>query len=229
MKRNLFSIILLGAACTLTGCGNAQTEEEQAGQADLTEVVTVDESRQVTLAKTPLPCSKEVLLAAWKKIPDSQQEQRKPLCYKEHTPLHFISADLDGDGTTEVLLRGETPYAAIFACKGDSLQFLACVENDRMGLGITPEGCIVRSMNDRNGNTVTEFIILKDSRIAISGRCMESFEIQDRKFESNGMRYQLRRDSVMQEVGKEEFLQAAPALDATYFDALEGWEDFRKP
>lgn len=229
MKRTHFSIILLAAAYTLAGCGNAKTEEDQADQVDLTEIVAVEDSREVSLVKAPLPCKKEELLTAWKKIPASEQEGGKPLCYKEHTPLYFISTDLDGDGTTEVLMRGEDSYAAIFSCKGDSLHLLTHVENSRMGLGITQEGCIIRSMNDRKGNAVTEFITLQDSRVAVAGRYIESFEIQNKKFESGGIHYQLLRDAEMQEVGKEEFLQAAPALDATYFDALEDWEDFRKP
>lgn len=230
MKRNLFGIILLSATCMMAGCGNTQTEEKQTDPSgSQSEMTTTDEPLELTLAKMPLTRSKEVLLAAWKKIPVTEQKGEKSLSYKDNTPLYFISADLDGDGTAEVLLRGEEPYAAIYSCKDDSLYFLTCVENDRMGLGITPEGSIVRSMNDKSGNAVTEFLTLRESLVAGTGRCTEIFEIQGKTVASGGMRYELLKDSVMQEVSREEFQQAAPALSVTFFDALEGWEDFRKP
>ena len=43
------------------------------------------------------------------------------------------------------------------------------------------------------------------------------------------MHYLLQVDSALVEVTKDKYEQVIPNQEATYFEDLEGWEDFRKP
>ena len=176
-----------------------------------------------------LPCAKDSLYNEWKQIGVIELQRKKTLDYKQHTPLLYLSTDLDDDGNPEVLLRGEPPYAAIYTFIKDSLKLLTYVDQAEMGLAITPDGTIIRNGMGSNGSSVSEFIRLEESKIAASGAIRETFVIKDGSMTSGGMKYMLKNDSTLVEVSKDEYLKVAPQQEGTYLDEIDGWEDFRKP
>ena len=212
------------------GCGSSQADNAENEDAEAEENVMKDEGLETTeLSKLPLPCTKEVLSAAWKQIGAIEVKKGKALDYRNNTPAFYISTDLDGDKCPEILLRGDQPYAAIFTYAHDSLSLITFVDQARIGLSITQDGAIIRSGTSRDGSYLSEFIRLDNSKIASTGRSIETFSIQDNEVVSNGIQYMLRNDTAMVQVSKEEYQEAAPRMDATYLEDLDGWEDFRKP
>ena len=87
----------------------------------------------------------------------------------------------------------------------------------------------MRSGASSKGDFMMQFIKLKDSKIAASGAVKEAFTLKGNEMVSEGMHYMLQVDSALVEVTKEEYEQVLPNQEATYFEDLEGWEDFRKP
>lgn len=230
MKLNLSTIFLASATLFLAGCSSSETNDSQKSENDTEANIMTEEVPEYTeLTKLPLPCSKELLYTAWKQIGVVETRRKEALDYKQHTPVLFLSTDLDKDGKPEILLRGEQPYAAIFTFNKDSLQLLTFVDNIKMGLAITQNGIILRNGTGHNGASISEFIKLKDSQVIASGAILETFAIQDNAMVSDGTRYLLQNDSSLVEVSKEEFLKVAPEHDGTFLEDIDGWEDFRKP
>lgn len=230
MRTILSSIFLASATLFLASCGLTEKEGDGKGDAEAEASIMTDEGMEYTeLAKEPLPCSKEQLSAAWKQIGSIEVSRRKSLDYRQHAPTFCLSTDLDRDGSTEVLMRGEPPYAAVFTYVKDSLHLVTFVANPSMGLGITQEGVIMRNGTDRDGALVSQFIRLENSQVAASGETRETFAIQGNAMVSNGTKYLLQTDTAMVEVSKDEYLQVAPQEDGTFFEDIDGWEDFRKP
>ena len=230
MRKILSTIVLASAAMLPTGCGSSQTQDNEENKTETEASIMTEEGLEtVELSKVSLPCSKEKLSAAWKQIGSIEGKRGKALDYKQNPPILFISSDLDGDQMPEILLRGESPYAAIFTFVKDSLQLVTFVNYSRIGLSVTSDGFIVRSGSSHDGSFSSEFIKLKDSKIAASGEAHEMFSIQDNKMVSAGMKYMLRRDTALVEVSKEEYEQVAPSQGGAYLEDIEGWEDFRKP
>lgn len=230
MKLIHASIVLASAALLMAGCGPQQAGEEEKNTAAAEEDIMKEEGFSfVELDPQPLPCSKEKLQAAWKQIGVIEKPRMKPLDYRQHTPTHFISTDLDKDGNIEVLLHGEEPYAAIFSCLKDSLHLITFVEHPKLGLGITQDGVVMRSGTNSKGAFVTQFIKLKNSQIVSTGESQETFTIHGSEMVSGGMHYMLQGDTSLVEVSKQEYEQMLPNQEVTYFETLDGWEDFRKP
>lgn len=231
MRRTISTIFMATAAFFLASCSSSQKKEEGSKDADTTEssIMTGEDSEYIELTKDPLPCSKELLSAAWKQIGEGEASRGKALNYKQHAPTLFISTDLDGDGSPEVLLRGEPPYAAIFAYVNDSLQLITHIDQPQLGLGITPDGVIIRSGTQRDGSFLSQFIKMEKSQIVSTGEFHESFAIQNNEMVSSGTKYLLQGDSALTEVSKEAYLEVSPKQNSTYFEDLEDWEDFRKP
>lgn len=171
MRRILYTIVLASATLLPTSCDYFQSKEGRKNGADsLTSILTDNSMEYTELAQMPLPCSKEALSAAWKQIDGSTDvPKRKALDYKQHMPILFISSDLDGDDIPEVLLRGDAPYAAIYSYAQDTLQLITFVEHERIGLGITPDGIIVRNGSNRDGSLLSQFIRLEKSMPATRG------------------------------------------------------------
>ena len=229
MRKILSSIFLASATFFLAGCSLLTNDSEKKENGGETSVMTEENLGYTELTKVPLPCSKESLYAAWKQIGVIEISRRKSLDYKQHTPILFISADLDKDGAPEILLRGEEPYAAIFAYKEDSLRLITFVDNPHIGLGITPDGVILRNGTDHDGASFSHFIKLKDSQVATSGEIRESFVIEKNEMISGKVQYLLKTDSTTVKVTAEEYQQVAPDQNGTFLEDIDGWEDFRKP
>lgn len=230
MRKTLFTIFLTSAAIFMASCGGSKTNDAEKSDAESEAIFVVEEGQEYTeLTKVPLPCSKEELSAAWKKIGHIEASKGKGLDYKQHLPELFISTDLDGDGCPEVLLRGESPYAAIFTFAKDSLQLITFVDHAQIGLGITPDGIIVRSGTQRGGAFSSQFLKLTQSQISAVGETHETFSIQGNAMVSTGTKYFLQGDSAMVEVSQEAYQEVAPKQSATYLEDIEDWEDFRKP
>lgn len=230
MKLVHASVIFATAALIMTGCDVKQANDnENANPAEEETLMPDDGFTFVELAPRPLPCTKEALQAAWKQIGTVERPHTKTIDYRQNSPTLFISTDLDKDGNTEVLLRGAEPYAAIFSFVGDTLHLITFVDQFKMGLGITSDGVIMRSGASSKGDYMMQFIKLKNSVTAVSGAVKEAFSLKGKEMVSEGMHYMLQADSVLNEVTKEEFEQILPNQEATYFENLEGWEDFRKP
>ena len=230
MKLVHASVIFATAALIMTGCDVKQANDnENADPAEEETLMPDDGFTFVELAPKPLPCTKEALQAAWKQIGTVERPHTKTIDYRQNSPTLFISTDLDKDGNTEVLLRGAEPYAAIFSFVGDTLHLITFVDQFKMGLGITSDGVIMRSGASSKGDYMMQFIKLKNSVTAVSGAVKEAFSLKGKEMVSEGMHYMLQADSVLNEVTKEEFEQVLPNQEATYFENLEGWEDFRKP
>ena len=229
--RKILSIIVLASAMLMpSSCGFMQQKNAGAGNADTTASIMTDEGLVFTeLKKVPLPCTKEALSAAWKQLNCTDAKKGKGLDYKLHLPTLFLSTDLDWDDCPEILMRGESPYAAIFTYAKDSLQVITFVDYAQVGLSITPDGVIIRSGSKRDGSFLSEFIKLEKSRIALTGETRETFSIQENEMVSNGTEYLLQTDSAKQKVSKEEYMQVAPQQGGIYIEDIEGWEDFRKP
>lgn len=230
MRKILSSIFLASATLLLAGCDVSQTKDNEKKD-DVSEpsIMTEEGLEYTELTKVPLPCSKELLYTAWKQIGIIETSRRKSLDYKQHTPTLFISADLDKDGSPEILLRGDEPYAAIFAYTQDSLQLITFVDNPHIGLGITPDGVILRNGTDHNGASFSHFIKLKDSQVATSGEIRETFVIEKNEMISGKVQYLLKTDSSTVKVTAEEYQQVAPEQNGTFLEDIDGWEDFRKP
>lgn len=230
MRRTLSSICLALATLFMVNCGSSQTKNNM-GTGNISEdsIMTEEGLEYTELTKVPLPCSKELLYTAWKQIGVIETSRRKFLDYKQHTPTLFISADLDKDGSPEILLRAEEPYAAIYAYTQDSLQLITFVNNPHIGLGITPDGVIMRNGTDHDGATFSQFIKLKNSEIAASGEIREKFFIEKNEMISGNVQYFLKTGSEMVKVSSEEYKQAAPEQNGTFLEDIDGWEDFRKP
>ena len=230
MRKTLSTLILLSAALMLAGCDSSQKKDKAKDDAATETSIVTEESMEYTeLTKAELPCSKEELSVAWKQIGVIEGLRKKALDYKQNAPTLFIASDLDKDGSPEVLLRNEGTYAAIFSFAEDSLQLITYVDNPHIGLGITPDGAIMRSGTDRNGSSVTQFIKLENSQIAAAGETRETFSIQGNEMVSNGTKYVLQTDSALVEVSKDEYKLVAPEQQGTFLEDIEGWEDFRKP
>ena len=230
MKLVYASVILATAALFMAGCDAKQaTDKEKTEITEEESLMQDDGFNFVELAQKPLPCSKETLQAAWKKIGTVEKPHTKTIDYRQNTPTLFISTDLDKDGNTEVLLRGKEPYAAIFSFVDDSLHLITFVDQFKMGLGITSDGVIMRSGASSKGDYMMQFIKLENSQIAAAGAAKESFSLQGSEMVSDGMHYLLQVDSALVEVTKDKYEQVIPNQEATYFEDLEGWEDFRKP
>lgn len=230
MRRILSTIVLASAALLLASCGSSQTKKSEKNGTEAEAGIMTDESHVYTeLKKMPLPCSKELLYAAWKQIGENEASRGKALDYRQNSPVFFISTDLDEDGNPEVLLRSEPPYAAIFTFLQDSLQLITYVEHPQVGLGITPDGCIVRNGTGGGNAYFSEFIRLENSEVAAKGMTRETFSIQDNAMRSDGTEYMLQTDTAKAKVSKEEYQKVAPAQSGTYLEDIEGWEDFRKP
>ena len=110
-----------------------------------------------------------------------------------------------------------------------TLDFDDLAEEVVEGLGITPDGVIMRSANERDGSIVSQFIRLKGRKIDVTGATREMFAIKDGAMISSGMKYMLQNDTAMVEVSKEEYEQVAPQHQGTFLEDIDGWEDFRKP
>lgn len=230
MRKILSTILLAAFAGMMIGCSFSKSKNGKGKGTETEQILVTEESVEYTeLTKVPLPCPKEDLYTAWKQIGVIELQRRKSLDYKQHTPILFISTDLDEDGNPEVLLRGEPPYAAIYSFVKDSLRLITFADRAEMGLAITPDGTIIRNGMGSNGSSVSEFIRLEDSKIAASGAIRETFVIKDGSMTSGGMKYMLKNDSALVEVSKDEYLKVAPQQEGTYLDELDGWEDFRKP
>ncbi len=230
MRKTLYTIFLVALAATMTGCDAFKKKSDKGNSAATEQIIVSEESQEYTeLKKVPLPCPKELLYNAWKKIGVVEIQRKKTLDYKGHTPTLFISTDLDDDENPEVLLRGEPPYAAIYSFIKDSLHLITFVDHAEMGLAITQDGAIIRNGIGFNGSSVSEFIKLENSTIVASGAARETFVIKDGKMVSGGTKYMLQNDSTTVEVKKEEYQRVAPQQDGTYLEEIDGWEDFRKP
>lgn len=230
MRRILSSIFVASVTLFLTGCDFSQTnEDEKNGNNSEANIMTEEGLEYTELTKVPLPCSKELISTAWKQIGAIETSRRKSLDYKQHTPTLFISADLDKDGSPEILLRGEEPYAAIFAYNKDSLQLITFVNNPHIGLGITPDGVILRNGTDHNGTSFSHFIKLKNSKVAVSGEIRETFVIEKNEMISGEVQYFLKTNDTEVKVSAEEYKQVAPEQNGTFLEDIDGWEDFRKP
>ena len=230
MRKFLSTIVLASMALLPTSCGSSQKQDAEKGDAETEAGIMTDEDlKAVELSKVPLPCSKEKLSAAWKQIGSIEGKRGKVLDYRQNPPTLFISTDLDGDKSPEVLLRGEPPYAAIYTYAKDSLQLLTFVDHLRLGLSITPDGIIIRNGSSRDGSFFSEFIKLENGKIVARGEAHETFSIQGNEMVSTGIQYMLRRDTSLVKVSKEEYEQVAPSQEGTYFEDIDGWEDFRKP
>ena len=230
MRKTLSTLVLASAALMLAGCGSSQTKDKEKDGAETETSIVSEESLEYTeLTKAELPCSKEELSVAWKQIGVIEGLRKNALDYKQNAPTLFIASDLDKDGVPEIILRNEGTYAAIFSFAEDSLQIITFVDNPHIGLGITPDGAIMRSGTDRNGSSLTQFLQLEKSRLAASGEMRETFSIQDNEMVSNGTKYLLQTDSALVEVTKDEYKLAAPEQQGTFLEDIEGWEDFRKP
>ena len=230
MRKTLSIIFLTSFAVLMIGCGSKKSKDGKKGEAETEQAfVTEDDFVYTELKKVPLPCDKDTLYNAWKKIGVIELQRKKALDYKQNTPILFISTDLDDDGKTEVILRGEPPYAAIFTLTKDSLHLITFVDQAQMGLAITPDGTIVRNGISTNGSTFSEFIKLEKSKEAASGAIHEKFVIKDNAMVSGGTQYMLKTDTAMVEVSKDEYQAVAPQQEGTYLEDIEGWEDFRKP
>ena len=230
MRSTLSSILLASAALMMSACGSSEGKDAGKSENDsITSIVTSEDLEYTELSKMPLPCSKEMLYTAWKQIGVVESGRKKALDYRQHTPTLFISTDLDEDGNCEILLRGEPPYAAIYSFVKDTLQLITFADKAETGLGITPDGVIMRSSTDHDGSIVSQFIRLKDSQADASGAIREMFAIKGGAMVSNGKKYLLQTDSAMVEVSKDEYQQVAPQLEGTFLEEIDGWEDFRKP
>ncbi|MBP5392607.1 MAG: hypothetical protein J6Y59_02175 [Bacteroidaceae bacterium] len=230
MRKILSTIILAAFAGMMIGCSFSKSKGSKGKGAEAEQMTVTEESMEYTeLTKVPLPCPKEDLYTAWKQIGVVELQRKKSLDYKQHTPVLFISADLDEDGNPEVLLRGEPPYAAIYSFVKDSLHLITFADRAELGLAITPDGTIIRNGIGSNSSSISEFIRLENSKIAASGAIRETFVIKDGAMTSGGTKYMLQTDSALVEVSKDEYLQVAPQQVGTYLDEIEGWEDFRKP
>lgn len=230
MRNTLSSIILVSVTLFMIGCSFSKTKNnEKSESGSETSIMTNEEMEYTELTAVPLPCSKELLYTAWKQIGSIETSRRKSLDYKQHTPTLFISTDLDKDGSPEILLRGEEPYAAIFAYVQDSLHLITFVDNPHIGLGITSDGVILRNGTDHDGASFSRFIKLKDSQVAVSGEIRETFVIEKNEMISGKIQYLLKTDSANIKVSAEEYQQVAPDQNGTFLEDIDGWEDFRKP
>ena len=230
MRKILSTIVWASAMLLPMSCDLLQTKDAQKDDVGSeTNIPTNEDLEYTELKQVPLPCTKEVLYNAWKQIGSIDASRGKTLDYKQNSPSLFISTDLDQDGNPEVLLRSEPPYAAIFTVIEDSLRLITYVEHAQIGLGITPNGVIVRNGSNRDGSFLSEFIKLENSQIAARGITRETFSIQGNEMVSSGTEYMLLKDSVMVKAKKEEYLKVAPKQDGTYLEDIDGWEDFRKP
>jgi len=227
MRKILSAIVLASVTLLPSGCDFVQTKDTE--KSDTTSVITEEVLEYTELKKVPLPCSKELFYNAWRQIGTIEVARGKKLDYKQNTPALFISTDLDEDGNPEILLRSQPPYAAIFTVIEDSIRLITYVEHAQIGLGITPDGVIIRNGSNPDGSFLSEFIKLENSQIATAGETRETFAIQGNEMLSAGTEYKLLKDSVMVKVNKEEYLKAAPKQNGTYLEDIEGWEDFRKP
>lgn len=230
MRKILLGIFLASATLFMASCGSSQTKDDGKNENGSEANIMTEEGLEYTeLTKVPLPCSKEILYTAWKQIGVIETSRRKSLDYKQHTPTLFISADLDKDGSPEILLRGEEPYAAIYTYTKDTLQLITFVDNPHIGLGITPNGVIMRNGTDHDGASISHFIKLKDSQVAVSGETRETFFIEKNEMVSGKVQYLLKKDTTTVEVNAEEYKQFAPEQNGTFLEDIDGWEDFRKP
>lgn len=217
-------------AMMMTGCGSSKEKGDKKAKPEEEQMLVTEESLEYTeLKKVPLPCAKDSLYNAWKQIGVIELQRKKTLDYKVHTPLLYLSTDLDEDGNPEVILRGEPPYAAIFTMIKDSLKLITFVDQTEMGLAVTPDGTILRNGRGQDGSTVSEFIKLENSREVASGAIRETFAIKNNKMVSGATHYMLKTDSALADVSKEAYEKVAPQQAGTFLEELDGWEDFRKP
>lgn len=230
MRKTLTGIFLASLAILAASCGSEEKKDGgKSGKESTAGTVAVTDFQYTELTKLPLPCTKEMLYTAWKHIGIIEGPRKKSLDYKQNTPKLYLSTDLDGDGNCEVLMRGDSPYAAVFAYVTDTLQLVTFVDKAEIGLAVTPEGIIMRNSTGRDGSVTSQFIRLKDSQIEAMGESREAFVVKDGAMVSGGTKYRLRNDSAMVEVSKDAYLQVAPQQEGTFLEDIDGWEDFRKP
>lgn len=230
MRKTLSTIFLAVLALIIIGCGYKKMKDNKNNEAETEQTIIAEDCLNYTELKAqPLPCSKELLYTAWKKIGTIEARKKKALDYKQNTPTLFLSTDLDEDGKPEVILRSIPPYAAIYTFEKDTLRLITFVDHAEMGLAITQDGVIIRNGIGYNGSSISEFIRLKNSKIESSGAARETFVIKDNTMVSGGTKYMLQTDTALVEVSKDEYLQVAPQQEGTYLEDIEGWEDFRKP
>jgi hypothetical protein len=214
----------------MASCSSSKTKDGKENKSETEQMyVTEGDLEYTELQKVPLPCDKDKLYIAWKRIGVIDLQRKKTLDYESHTPTLFLSTDLDEDGNPEILLRSEPPYAAVYTCIKDSLHLITFVDQAKMGLAITQEGVILRNGISSNGSTFSEFIKLEKSQIAASGAVRETFVIKDGKMVSGDTQYMLKTDTAMTKVSKEEYQAVAPQHEGTFLEDIDGWEDFRKP
>ena len=218
-------LCLLASGCGFVGKQDGKADTDAKGQT----VIEEDEMEFTELEKVQLPCTKDELSAAWKKIGVVEQKRKKILDYKQNVATLFLSTDLDGDGVAEVLMRGEPPYAAIFTCLNDSLHLITYVDHAEMGLAITTDGTIMRHGTNSARASISEFIRLENSLPATTGMARETFSVQGNQVVSEGTQYSLRTDSALVKVSKEAYQKVAPQGQGTYIEEIDGWEDLRTP
>lgn len=230
MRKTLYTILLTSLAVLMIGCGSKNSKDGKKSGTNAEQAFVTEEDLEYTeLKKVPLPCEKDLLYSAWKGIGTVELQRKKVLDYNAHTPALYLSTDLDEDGNPEILLRSDPPYAAIYTFVEDSLKLITFVNQAQLGLAITQDGVILRNGIGTGGSTVSEFIKLENSQIAASGVMRETFVIQGNSMVSGETQYLLQNDSAMVKVSKDEYQAVAPQHEGTYFEDIEGWEDFRKP
>ena len=199
MRKILSTIVLASAAFLPIGCGSSQTQDAEKNDAETGAIIQTEEGLEmVELSKVPLPCTKEKIYAAWKQIGRIEGKKGKMLDYRQ-TPLTlFISTDLDGDETPEILLRGEAPYAAIFTYAKDSLQLITFVDHPRLGLGVTPDGYIMRSGSNRDVDeynrrgrrtSVTDTATGKADTVVVTRKSAKQSSLYDLGYDDGYQRY----------------------------------------
>ena len=230
MKKILSTTLLCSVLMLWAGCGSGGKDDSNKSEQTEEQAFATDGDLEYTeLQKAPMPCSKDDLSAAWKRIGVIELQRKKTLDYSQHSPTLFFPTDLDEDGNPEVLLRSEPPYAAIFSFVEDSLRLITFVDQAEMGLAITPDGIILRNGIGNAGSTFSEFIRLENSQTASSGVMRETFVIKNGTMLSGDTQYMLLSDSAMVKVNKEAYMAVAPQQEGTYLEDIDGWEDFRKP
>ena len=230
MRKTLFTIVLATSVMLMTGCSSSEKKDNKEGEPEAEQTFMTDDDIEYTeLKKVPLPCEKDLLYTAWKQIGSVELQRKKTLDYKTHTPTLVFSTDLDDDGTPEILLRSDPPYAAIYTMVKDTLQLITFADHPEMGLAITQDGAIIRNVMGQKGSTFSEFIRLEKGQIVASGAVREKFSIKNGAMVSDGIEYMLKGDTAMVKVSKDEYQAVAPHHEGTFLEEIEGWEDFRTP
>jgi len=114
MKKILSTTLLCSVLMLWAGCGSGGKDDSNKSEQTEEQAFATDGDLEYTeLQKAPMPCSKDDLSAAWKRIGVIELQRKKTLDYSQHSPTLFFPTDLDEDGNPEVLVRSEPPYAAV--------------------------------------------------------------------------------------------------------------------